>query len=372
MHRGSGRLSREVSILAAKLFVLATPFFALIFVEAFVLPNDFLTFRCWEALSVRSIKWAFPGPLYPNQNLTRLETGDLGNGTKHAVSREVTWQTDEYGFRNRESRQGSSLDIVIVGDSFVAGTGMSQDQILPEVLERDYGLKSYGYAPSNMKSFIRDPRFSEQLPKIVVVAVTERSLSRLSAIGNPATKTRQWFAELGMRHPLLISGIDRLVAPGLFRFAHSRLKPEPHPVVLAEGEPGVLFFAAQKPDSAVTTESCQRFLSALREYHQRITSRGSKFLFVMIPDKEYVYATSLPSKRWPSIIPDLVRNLVAEGIPVVDLSRPFLKARAEDSERILYQPDDTHWSATGVELAARLIHDEVTRISNLSEQTVSR
>lgn len=358
------KLRRSVAKLAGKLALAAAPLLALLVIEAFVMPLDFCTFRCWEALSVRSIKWAFPGPFYPNQQLSRVEEGDLGHGTKYAVSRQVTWVTDEYGFRNRESRDVGELDVVIVGDSFVAGTGLTQDQILPEVLEREHGFKSYGFAPANMKHFLRDPRFSKSLPKIVILAIAERSLSRLSSIVEPSTEIQKWAEHLGSRYPSIAEPLDRILSPCLPFYAQALIRPERKRPCVADETTGMLFHEAGKSDRDIAPELRRQFAARIREYQVQLTARGSKFVFVPIPDKELVYEEKLATRHWPTMIPELVRELSADGIPVVNMIDALQKARAAHPEWKFYQLDDTHWDEAAVEIAAEQISCELKRVAD--------
>ena len=51
--------------------------------------------------------------------------------------REVVFQTDHPGFRNGKIHE--PIDLIVLGDSFTAGTGTSQDEIFSQVLESSYG-----------------------------------------------------------------------------------------------------------------------------------------------------------------------------------------------------------------------------------------
>ncbi len=360
---------RDVLRLVIKLTLLAVPFLVLLLLEAFVLPVDVVSSRCWEAMSVRSLKWAFQGPFYPNYSLAREEVGDLGMGTKFALKRPVVWVTDAYGFRNRPSRDDDELDVIIVGDSMTAGSGLTQDDILPEVLEQRHGLRSYGYAPSNMNRLLSDPRFSKQLPKVVVLAAVEGSLGRLVKPLKQTSEIECWTRGFGLKYPAVTSGLDRLLAPHMTRFVRARLRPQPRPIVRSEGSTGMLFMSGEKSDDAVNSIVLQHYLAIIRELHQMVSQRGSHFVFLPIPDKEFVYAETLPSKRWPTLLPDLVRELRAAGISVIDTPQAFRQARIDHPDRLLYQLDDTHWNGRAIEIAAELFTAELMRVSALPELT---
>ena len=61
-----------------------------------------------------------------------------------AEPREIRFKTDALGYRN--DRDYSSEPIVLVGDSLVVGSGNDQDDILTNVLRRDFGLSTYSVA----------------------------------------------------------------------------------------------------------------------------------------------------------------------------------------------------------------------------------
>lgn len=349
-----------------RLFLLLMPLPALMLIESLFLPLDTFAFRNWEALSVRTLRWAFPGPFYPNRTLERVEIGDLGKGTPYAVRRPVVWITDDFGFRNRRTRDASELDLIIVGDSFISGTGLTQDDLLPEVLERNYGLRSAGFGPSNFKSFTSDPRFSRQIPRIVVVAAAERSLSRLTEPHGSNAEVRRWAAQLGARHQTLMRGIDRLIAPQLFHFVQAQLRPEPRHAIAPKSRPELLLIADHKSKDSITPKLRQSVLERIREYHHYVTERGSQFLFVAIPDKEYCYEELLPDGCWPSLLPGLVATLRGEGIAVVDLAQFFKHAMRQDPSCEVFQSDDSHWNAHGVRMAAEQIAAVISGRSNPS------
>jgi hypothetical protein len=345
--------------------LLAAPFLLLTLVEAICFPLETFPFRSWESLSVRKLKWAFPGPFYPNRHLSRTEVGDLGNGTAYAVPHSVEWFTDDYGFRNRQTRDANELDLVIIGDSFVAGTGLTQDDQLSEVIERQYGYHTASYAPANLKHFSRDPRFASKLPSVVIFAAVERTLPGIAEPGRSKAGFQQQVTRLGTDYESLMCALDRLVAPQMFYYLQARLRPEPRRLIIASDQPQLLFLSDHQRESAATADVQSRVLEKIRRYHAWVKERGSRFVFVPIPDKEYCHAESLPLRTWPSILPELVANLRSDGIEVVDLAPLFRQTIARDPSDPLYQLDDSHWNAHAVRLAAEQIANRLERPASL-------
>jgi hypothetical protein len=55
--------------------------------------------------------------------------------------RKIVFRTDEFGFRNRPGARPT--DVLIVGDSFPAGAGTTDEEIFPRLLEDAYGFRTY-------------------------------------------------------------------------------------------------------------------------------------------------------------------------------------------------------------------------------------
>jgi hypothetical protein len=58
--------------------------------------------------------------------------------------RNIVFRTDEFGFRNRPGARPA--DLVVVGDSFPAGAGTTDEEIFPRLLEDVYGFGTYNLA----------------------------------------------------------------------------------------------------------------------------------------------------------------------------------------------------------------------------------
>jgi len=66
--------------------------------------------------------------------------------------RHVVFQTDSYGFRNTKDFHGQKY--ILVGDSFVAGNGISQKDLITEQLLH-FGIDSYNLAnPGRLSDYI--------------------------------------------------------------------------------------------------------------------------------------------------------------------------------------------------------------------------
>ena len=71
-----------------------------------------------------------------------------------AEPRRVRYKTDSMGFRNDADYHNEP--VLLVGDSFIAGSGNTQEDLLSAQLERDCGLPAYNLAfPGELHSYVR-------------------------------------------------------------------------------------------------------------------------------------------------------------------------------------------------------------------------
>ena len=78
--------------------------------------------------------------------ITKIEEGDLAHHTRFAIKKKVKWMTDRYGYR-KQNTDRKKHEVVIIGDSNIAGSGLTQEEILSEVLEEQLKDSVYPYAP---------------------------------------------------------------------------------------------------------------------------------------------------------------------------------------------------------------------------------
>lgn len=107
-------------------------------------------------------------------------------------------------------------------------------------------------------------------------------------------------------------------------------------------------------------------IAALSNY---LKSCNVELLFVGVPDKEEVYfdkINSEPVMPYSPIVKPYGRKFLAQlqeqGVEVIDLLTPFLRAKSDDSAtgELLYQKQDTHWTSRGLQIAAEIIAKRIT------------
>jgi hypothetical protein len=339
------------------------PFILALLIELFILPIDFFTFRAWEALLVMKYRTFFTGHFYPNMEISRIEEGDLAAHTRFAVKKKVRWVTDRYGFRKRNTDL-QKHPIVIIGESNIAGICLSQDEILSEVLEDRLKLSVYPYAPvGGINSFLKNERFMEHSPDIVIFARIERELLDLDSL--KPIKGEKWFSKL--KQPLqenrviqsLAITLDRLSKMAMLHYFRASLRrsisePRPRAPASISSQYGPIFFIQGKSaNEDVPKAKLDRAVRVIRSYDEALKRRGIRFIFLPIPNKENIFYKGLETKR-PVFLERLISGLKRYGVETIDTQKAFEEA-FEKSQILLYHTDDTHWNGNGVRLTAGLL-----------------
>jgi hypothetical protein len=102
---------------------------------------------------------------------------------------------------------------------------------------------------------------------------------------------------------------------------------------------------------------------AIEKVNQLVTSRGAELVVALVPNRSRVY----PDKayRWggkmppgkAAFLPGLAVELRRRNIAAVDLTGALIKER--ERGRVVFFPDDHHWTAIGAQAAARAIIAEM-------------
>lgn len=334
-------------------------------VELFLLPVDFYTFRVWEALYVKKYTGLLPGFFYPNRKLRKIEEGDIAHGTPWAVRRPAEWETDEFGYRNRDPHP-APYDILVTGDSFAAGCSVSQEETLSEVLARRLGRKVYSFAPvfdpCPLDRFFREKRFETDPPKVVLLVLLERNITSLGPPVPPAPEKKgegtrllekldrfPWFRET------LVLG-DRLDKAMLWNdWSARRQGPDMKRILGNTTDPGrILFYFGDEANRPVSREQVEKCARTLRLYRDLLEARHIHFLFCPVPNKESVYFDYLPSGKGNDFLERLQKELERRKVETLDVKKAF-RGRYRKDRSFLYRKDDGHWNPQGIGITAGLI-----------------
>lgn len=335
--------------------------------ELFVLPIDFFTFRALEALVVRKFRKVLPGHFYPNMNLTKEEEGDLGYHTKYAIKRTVQWITDSYGYRKKGSDR-LKYEVVIIGQSETFGSGLTQKEILSEVLEDKLNLGVYPFAPGGVNTFLKQERFILHPPEIVIVSSMEKATLLLPPPKFSSVKKWAPYETAGniirkMKEKRWVQSfvvfLDRVYKMNMLLYIRACIRRgfsdrEEKDLNRADSKFGpILFLQGANANKDVPEEKLNQAIQTIKGYHDLLKSKGIRFIFLVSPDKETIFYESLGTPR-PVFLEQLTARLKQLGVEIVDTQPVFEKAFQKDSV-LLYQRDDTHWNGNAVRIAADLL-----------------
>jgi alginate O-acetyltransferase complex protein AlgJ len=340
-----------------KYILFFAPFLVAALVELFVLPLHFFSFRVWESMRVLRSFGILEGPFYPNMVVTKIEEGDLAYRTGCAVKKHVTWKTDEYGYRKAPGH-GTRYPVVIVGDSNIAGSSLTQEDLISEALERRLKVGVYPLSPERITGVFEHPLTGTHPPDIVVFTSIERyiadgALRRLK--GEDFSKPSLWSeAVLSMRlqPPLQKAAVvlDRLLKGNMLNFLRARINSGGPSEAVAPRVCPLFFVEGASANRDVPEESTEAAAQELKIYSEFFSRRGIRFVFLPIPNKENIYHEYLHTRK-PPFLAHLIDRLRELKVDVVDTQEAFDRAQGKTAG-LLYHSDDSHWNCLGVRVAA--------------------
>jgi SGNH hydrolase-like domain, acetyltransferase AlgX len=337
---------------------------ALDFLSRFISPG-LVTFRAWEAVKLFATA---QGPFAPNFTYRNARSyGDLSNMANLPQMRQYrqeVFSIDAAGYRNVHAPAQPFNGILLLGDSFAAGSGVPDEQSLGRQLARLSGLPVYNMAGGfNTPDDLRMGcglvvwEQSERWDLTPDIDWKERLIRRLEVrthlrIRPLAKYLYSWWA---------YSPVQIWAGRVIKSFQNDRFLPNPYRGMvdsrtLSNGQ-GMLFVPTEVQNYDRDRPTDPSYLIQMRN---RLRARGIGLLVVLVPDKYVVYHDLLspnvrPAQNPPRLFMDIVaERLSAAQIPVVNLTQPF---RAEAAlllkrDSYLYWLDDTHWNAAGINRAA--------------------
>ena len=286
----------------------------------------------------------------------------------------IEYQYDQYGLRNNTDLE--SADLIVIGDSFVEGLGVSVKDMLTtqlaEQLNRPVAnIAQSWYGPNQELELLR--RYGLRFdPKICVWVFYEGN--DLADLQRYTMATRDWenfskdFHSFRQRSFMknAILAIRRMLPPipNKNMFDRDRMKEQSGLYKSSSGQMIRLYFHDKgyylSEDDRIAIKELS---SVLGQAHQLCHAVGAKFFFVFAPTKFRVYRdfTEFSAEAQPRywVINDLPQKLeamVLENFPdgkFLDLTTALVDQARQ--EPLLYFNYDTHWSAEGHRIAASAI-----------------
>jgi len=320
-----------------KRFILKTVLFSLpllLLLAEVLLPINTFTYRPWEALIYNSKK-GLAFPFYPNQSLVMNSVGDLCHHTQNEVIKYENWNTDKLGYRNDTFIK--KADVLFIGDSFIAGSGLCQDSTITSQLRELINGQIYNIAPSNFNEFISLLNLDIiDKPNLVVYGIVERSIPA------PLSSTSiKYNASNATRISILRDRIKRLC---FVEYLKARLLKSKGNGI--KGKDSEMFFLNGK-NQYYHYEIINDIAETIAQYKNYCDSIGVKFIFLPLPNKETIYYNNVPLNEQPNYIVELNSILNKKGVSTVNTIKIL---NDEKDNLLLYHLDDTHWNSNGVNI----------------------
>ncbi|MEJ2092075.1 MAG: hypothetical protein P8X65_07750 [Syntrophobacterales bacterium] len=257
----------------------------------------------------------------------------------------MRYKTDSLGFRNDADYRNEPL--LLVGDSFIAGSGSTQADLLSAQLTRDYGIPAYNLAfPGKLHSYVRYVQtffktYRNSDARVLLFLFEGNDFppgQPKSAVKPHKTETPPSTFRIA-RKEFQQSLKELLVyryAYSLYHLLNKKLRPASYPQVTV--------IKVQGPRDL--------YLGFLDEYIKVTRRTPTKFrVYYNLLDLEP--RPPLPDAQW-AFLQEQARRL---GVRCVNLTGPL----QEESRRLLpegkltFWKDDSHWNRYGMAVAARTI-----------------
>jgi len=335
----------------------------------------------------------------------RVEDMDLSS------SRELRIVTDDWGFRNAAvpDKNGEPLDLILLGDSYIMGSSVSQGDRISSILETEFGYRVYNMAVSATAPDAQFLLLRDHLDELPIDTETrilwflngandlqgmrtgrhrEESLDEIRAerlLAQLATRARTYRKRSPLRQLF-----DRFTSEG------SDLHTGASRLALPSGDELLVYNMAlstvtRAPEVVGRGRKYELLVDALEHGIRLARDRGIELACFSVPAKSQAYAWGLSappggkagdapryyslnalasqmSPEWEDpFVTSVRRSLAPHGVPLYDLLPPVRRAAKTSYEldgTLLWWRDDTHPSPAGQRAFATAIEKKLQRWSS--------
>lgn len=295
-------------------------------------------------------------------------------------SRRIEFRTDALGFRN--DAVPTLVDVIVLGDSFAAGVGVTQTGTFAHALAARYGLSVYNlsYPGGPYDQYVN---FSLETPKLSLVPGAELIWTLYTGNDLDDAGGKTWeIAALPWQTGLLAALVDyrtfrnRSPLRQLWNALRSRWGGISKDVLirsLPDGRP-VLFYGPQEVwgdrvrDEAERHANFPKLLTTLRAMKETATRKGVQVTIMILPTKGEVYRWLLtPRSSDEGERPSGFAEAVLSACQQISLrcwdSKAYLREAAKRlfaaSRDLLWWRDDTHLNERGHQAVASFVAQEI-------------
>ena len=275
--------------------------------------------------------------------------GDLCHHTDKAVTKSELWITDQLGFRNDEFVKDP--DILFLGDSFIAGAALSQDDIISNKVKSKINKSVYNMSPctfSFLDFFIRNDFINK--PKVIIYSLVERNNPRQMEHIEFSFIDKVLFQLSGIGNMNIY--IDKAFRFSAFKWFKARIKNSKGFGIPSKIDSDMFFL--QGASAKYDTSTLARKVRIIKEYKKYCDSLNIKFIVMPMPNKETVYYELVPFEQQPQYLFQFDSLLRKENITTINTLKLYNDYR-QTNANMLYHLDDTHWNSNATELVSNEI-----------------
>jgi hypothetical protein len=318
----------------------------------------------------------------PNSTFEGVTYGDLAEMSRRKDLREerrIRFVTDRFGFRNEPSSAGRTFDLILLGDSFGAVGGTTQDEMMSARISKQYGLVIYnlsvgGHSP--LQEYATLVLENERLKKRegatvlwLLFAGNDLDESYYDDLNTPATLSwpKQFAAAYGRFHDG--SAVRRLFGGAdMCEMVINRTFLDGRSILFAKTYADRVNRSADDVRHHPNFVHLKTTFSLMGQFAQ---SKHLRVLVAVAPSKEEVYSWLVnrepewTSSKEPSGFSVVARELCdLNGFKFLDLKPTLIEAsekKFKESGELLWWRDDTHWNGVGQRVAADAIYEKLLR-----------
>ena len=315
-----------------------------------LMPITTFTHRTYDGIFFNSF---IPSNLsmYPNINSQKKAVGDLCFNTDNQIFRNEIWRTDKFGFRNNEFIK--KADVLLLGDSFFLGTGLTQEDLLSNVLFNKLKGKFsvYNMSPTTISEFDKYLRLKKiNKPKILVFSQVERNLPvDLIILDKNQISDKNIFTEILSKYNFNVF-LDKAFKQFSLNWLRARINNLKGKGVKSKREN---FYFLNGKDQVYDKNYVLEMTNKILSYKKYCDSIGVKFIFVPMPNKETVYYDYVGIRNQPNMLLQLDSILHTKNVETLNTLKVYNEyRRLTKDDSLIYQMDDSHWSQIGVNLVS--------------------
>ncbi len=349
------------------LFVLGSISF--IFLLEGLLPKSTFTYRPWEAMRYNSTL-SMGRYFYPDAQIEMNSEGQFCHHTKNSVIRKEAWITDKLG--NRNNLYIKNPDVLIIGDSNVVGSGVTQDSIIANQLKNELGNETsvYNIAPADFTDL--DYYFKTGFlgkPKVIIFIRGERyipsSIKKYNGANSITTKIKIALIN-NYNYSRISTFVDKIIRFYLRNWLQARLSNKN-----GNGTPGVdgsrMYFLNEGQETkqhyvVYELNDVNRVINNVISYKEYCETLGCEFIYVPVPKKETIYYDLVPYKKQHNTYLNTLNSLlVKNNIKTINTLNLYNNSRETDN-KLLYQYDDPHWNSYAIQITAKELAKTINHI----------